>query len=221
MSKKVWIAGLLALALVVTVVGVAAAAAPAASAQATGTFFPPNPPGPRGGPGAGPLWQAPRLKGEIVSIAATSFTMKGPDGHNVTVVVDDMTSYIGSLTAFSDLHVGDQVGVAGRRSGESSLVARVIIDAGSLALGIPVGGQVTAATSTKLTIELRDGLTFSFTIDSGTDYLSRGKAATTLADVKVGDKVGVVFDQSSTGTLIANLILVGGEPPADQPNSGG
>ncbi len=225
MSKKVLFSGLLALALLVAVVGVAAAAAPAASTRAVGEVNPPgpggNPPGPRGGPGAGPLWQAPRLKGEIISIAATSFTMTGPNGRDVTVEVDATTSYIGSLTAFSDLHVGNEVGVAGRRSGEGALLARVIIDVDSLPLGIPVGGEVTAVTSTKLTIEMRDGLTFSFTIDSGTDYLSRDNAATTIADVKVGDKVGVVFDQSSSGTLTANLILVGGQPPADKPDSGG
>ena len=45
MSKKIWIAGALALALVAAVVGVAAAAPSAA---------PGNPPGPRGGPGAAP-----------------------------------------------------------------------------------------------------------------------------------------------------------------------
>jgi hypothetical protein len=226
MSKKVWIAGRLALASVVTVVGVAAAAAPAVSAQATGVADPPgpggNPPGPRGGPGAGPAWYAPRLKGEIISIAGTtSFTMSGPDDHDITVEVGDKTSYIGSLTKFSDLHVGDEVAVEGRRSGEGSLEARVIIDADSLPLGIPVGGVVTAVTSSKLTIKMRDGLTMSFALDNGTDYLSRDKAQTTAADVKVGDHVVVVFEQTASGTLTANLILVGGQPPADQPDSGG
>jgi hypothetical protein len=226
MSKKVWIAGLLALALVVTVVGVAAAAAPAASAQAIGVldrggFYPTNPPGPRGGPGAGPQWQPPHLKGEIISIASTtSFTMSGPDDHDITVTVGDTTSYIGSLTAFADLHVGDEVAVDGRRS-EGGLEARVIIDADSLPLGIPVGGEVTAVTSSKLTIELRDGLSFNFTVDASTDFLSRENAVTSISDVKVGDHVVVVFDQASSATLTANLILVGGEPPADQPDSGG
>jgi hypothetical protein len=146
--------------------------------------------------------------------------MSGPDDHDITVTVGDTTSYIGSLTAFADLHVGDEVAVDGRRS-EGGLEARVIIDADSLPLGIPVGGEVTTVTSSKLTIELRDGLSFSFTVDASTDFLSRDNAATSIADVKVGDHVVVVFDQATSGTLTANLILVGGEPPADQPDSGG
>lgn len=214
MSKKIWIAGLIALALVLGVVGVAAAATDqsAQSSVVADPPFPENPPGPMGGPGAGPLWHHPRLKGEIISIGADQFTISGPNDKHIVVEVDDLTSYIGSLEDFADLHVGDQVAVEGHRSGEGTLIARVIVLTEDLPLGIPMPGKVTSVTSGKLTIEVREGLSLSFTVISDTDFLSKDNHVQSISDVQVGEHVLVLFEQTSSGTLTANLILVG-QPP--------
>ncbi len=183
---------------------------------------PGNPPGPRGGPGRGALWQAPHITGEITAIADGQFTMTGREADKeLTVLIDEETAYIGTAESLSDLAVGDEVAVAGHRGDEKgTLQARVIVLASDLPLGVPVGGEVTAATSSELTIELRDGLSLSFAVDSGTDFLSRDNSATSITDVLVGDHVMVVYEQTASGTLTANLIVVAGEPPAGEDSGG-
>ncbi|MEX1247617.1 MAG: DUF5666 domain-containing protein [Anaerolineales bacterium] len=205
MSKKIWIAGVIALALLIGSAAVAAAA-PAAD--------PPNPPGPRGGPGRGPGWP-PHLSGEILSVGDDQFTMQGPWGSEVTVEVDEFTSYLGSLESFADLEVGAEVAVAGHRGGEGGLVARVVVLREELPMGTQIGGEVTATSGTTLTIETRRGESFFFNMTSATEFLSRENAVQGLADIEVGDHVMVLFEQASNGTLSANLVIVAGPPPSN------
>lgn len=209
MSKKMWIAGVIALALTLGVVAVASAASVA---------DPPNPPGPRGGPGRGSAWP-PHLVGEITAVGDNQFTMEGPRGGDITVEVDEFTSYLGSLEGFADLEVGAEVAVAGHRSGQGdsqgSVVARVVVLRDELPMGTRIGGEVTAKSSTSLTIETRRGESFTFNVTSATEFLSRENAVTGLADIEVGDHVLVVFEQASSGTLTANLILVAVPPPSN------
>jgi len=129
MSKKNWTAGLFALALTLGIVSVAAAAgpsladpsalsgstfAPLGAAAGIGPQDPPNPPGPRGGPGRGPLRGRPHLSGEITAIGDNQFTLTTAGNNEVTVEVDESTSYLGSLDGFDDLEpfvldvVGDE-----------------------------------------------------------------------------------------------------------------
>lgn len=181
-----------------------------------------NPPGPRGGPGRGELWQAPHITGQITAIGDGQFTMTGRDeDKELTVLIDEETAYIGTAESLGDLAVGDEVAVAGKRGEEEgTLEARLIMLASDLPLGVPVGGEVTAATSSGLTIELRDGITLSFAVESSTDFLSRDNSVTSITDVAVGDHVVVVYKQTASGTLTANLILVAGEPPEGEQDSG-
>lgn len=176
---------------------------------------PGNPPGPRGGPGRGELWQAPHITGEITAIADGQFTMTGRDEDTeLTVLIDEETAYIGTAESLSDLAVGDEVAVAGKRGDEEgTLDARLIMLASDLPLGIPVGGEVTAVTSNELTIELRDGISLTFAVDSAVDFLSRDNSVASITDVVAGDHVVVVYEQNADGTLTAKLILVAGEPP--------
>ncbi len=210
MSKKIWMAGLLALALTLAIAGIAAAAPSQAA-----LLDPPNPPGPRGGPGRGPLWWPPHLSGEITEIGADQFTLTTASNKEVTVEVDEFTSYLGALDSFADLEVGLDVAVVGHRSGEGTLVARVVATRDDLPFGTRLGGEVTVVGSDTLTIATPIGETFTFDVNADTDFLSRENAVTSLSDIEVGDHVMVLFEQSSSGGLTANVILVGGPPPAD------
>lgn len=173
----------------------------------------PNPPGPRGGPGRGALWQAPHITGEILAIDGDQFTMEGRGDNELTVLLSDETSYVGSAGSLADLAVGDEVAVAGHRGEEEgTLEARVIVLAADLPLGTPMGGEVAAVGSDSITIETRDGQSFVFAISAGTDYLSRENEVQTLADIEAGQFAVVVFEQAADGTLVANLIVVGGQP---------
>ena len=208
MSKKTWIALLGALMLAATV----ASAAMAAPSQ-TERLDPPNPPGPRGGPGRGPLWGPPHLAGEITEIGDDQFTVTTANNNEVTIEVSELTSYLGALDSFSDLEVGLDVAVVGHRSGEGSLVARVVATRDDLPFGTRLGGEVTAVGADTLTIETPRGETFVFDVTADTDFLSRENAVLGLGDIEVGNHVMVFFEQSSSGGLAANVILVGGPPP--------
>lgn len=198
MSKKLWIAGALALALVVGMVG-SAAAAPLAD--------PLNPPGPRGGPGRGPNWP-PSLVGEITSVGDSEFTMVGPMGGSYSIAVDEATAYLGSLAGFEDLKVGLEVGVVGPRNDDGSLLANVIALREELPFGTRIGGTVTAVSGSQISIETRMGEAFTFAVSADTDFLSRISDITSLTDVEVGDHVMIIFGQTSSGSLTANVILV-------------
>jgi hypothetical protein len=208
MSKKIVFATLLALVLAAGL-AVVAYAAPGQ----TDPLDPPNPPGPRGGAGRGPMWWPPHLAGEVSTIGEDQFTLITTDNNTFTVEVNDLTSYIGGLESFADLEVGLDVAVVGHRSGEGSLVARVVATRDDLPIGIPIGGEVTAVGADSITIETPRGQTFSFGVSAETDYLSRENDVESLADIEVSDHVMVLFEQSGEGSLVANLIMVGG--PAD------
>lgn len=208
MSKKIWMAGVVALALLIGIVGVAAAAPQA---------DPPNPPGPRGGPGRGENWP-PSLVGEITAIGNDQFTLVGPQGGSYTIEVTEFTSYLGELESFADLEVGAEVGIAGQRSGEGTVVARVVAMRDELPFGTRIGGEVTAVGNTEITIETRGGQTFTFDVNADTDYLSRENTVQSLADIEVGDHVQILFEQASSGTLTANIIMIGGQPEAAPTN---
>lgn len=210
MSKKILIGSLLALALTLVVATVASAAPSQAD-----PLDPPNPPGPRGGPGCDPLWQAPHLAGEITEIGDEQFTITTANNNEFTIEVSEFTSYIGALSSFADLEIGLDVVVAGHRSGEGTLIARVIATREDLPFGTRLGGEVTAVGGDSLTIETPIGESFVFDVTADTDYLSRENAVTSLSDIEVGDHVIVLFEQSSSGGLTANVILVGGPPPED------
>jgi len=215
MSKKVWIAGLISLVLVLAVAG-AAVAAPQFAEPAD----PPNPPGPRGGPGRGPGFRPPHLTGEITELGDDQFTMTLRIAATITVEVDEQTQYIGSLDSFADLEEGMQVAVAGKRSGEGTLLAKVLMNTADKPLGTRIGGEVTAVGSNSLTIETPNGEKFVFNVDSGTDFLSRENAVNSLADIQMGNHVKVLFEQTASGTLTANLIVVAvGPQPESNPSN--
>lgn len=208
MSKKILVGGLVALALAVIIATVALAAPSQAD-----PLDPPNPPGPRGGPGRGPMWEPPHISGEITAIGTDEFTLTTEGNQAIAVNVTEFTSYLGSLDGFADLEVGLDVAVAGRRSGEGTVEARVVVTRDDLPVGTPIGGEVTAVGSDSLTIENPRGGTFTFDVTADTDFLSRENNVASLGDVETGDHVLVLFEQASGGSLSANVIMVGGPAP--------
>lgn len=203
MSKRFWLAALLAVGSLASVAGVAVAAP-----NQDPALDPPNPPGPRGGPGRG-LNRPHHILGEIIEIGENEFTIEGRTGAEITVEVTELTSYLGALESFDDLEVGMIIGVAGHRSGEGSLVARAIASENDIPLGTRMGGEVTSVGNSSLTIENRRGMTFTFNVTAETEFLSRENEVDGLEDIEVGDHVLVLFEQIDDGTLTAKVIAVG------------
>jgi hypothetical protein len=156
------------------------------------------------------------MMGEITAIGDDQFTIDTLRNDEVVVMVDDATNYLGSLTSLAGLQVGDEVAVGGERGEEEGTVlAHIVVLGDDLPLGVQFGGEVTAVTTSTITVEGRNGETLAFTTNSSTDYMSREGDVDALADIAAGDHVMVLFSQTSSGSLIANVIMVAGDPPAE------
>jgi len=68
-----------------------------------------------------------------------------------------------------------------------------------------VRGEVTAVSASSITVKAQDGYTATYAVTAETKV--RGKDVDTMADVKVGDRGGVVGTKNG-GTLTARAVLV-------------
>jgi hypothetical protein len=193
MSKKIWFAGLLTLVLVLTMASIAYAGS---TDQQPG-----NPPGPRGGPGRGQ-----GLGGEVIAVGDDQFTLLLRNDVEVTVEVDEDTSYLGDLESFDDIEVGLTVRVAGQRSGDETILARAVASAPYLGQ-TRAHGEVTGVASDSLTIETRDGEIYTFVVTADTEFHSRDGSVESLSDVNAGDLVVVLYEEDGDD-LVALLIGV-------------
>jgi hypothetical protein len=158
------------------------------------------------------------LAGEITEIGVGEFTVTIEGNSQIVVEVSEDTSYLGALESFSDLEVGMDVAVAGHRSGEGTMVARVVATRDDLPFGTRIGGEVTAVGTDSISIETPRGEAFTFGVTADTDFLSRQNMVASLGDIEVGDHVMVLYEQADEGTLTSNVILVGGPPPETESN---
>lgn len=215
MSKKIWIAGLIAVALLVTAASVAVAA--------SGDEHPGNPPRPNAGEQSGDRpHRPPQAKGEIISIGDDEFTMLIRLEVEITVLVDEDTKYLGDLESFADLEVGMQIGAAGKREGEGTFLAKALFAGERLGDLSRAGGEVTDVGNSSLTIETRDGETLTFEVNDQTRFKSRDGEVQELSDIEEGDMVLVIYLENDSGDLVAKAIGVGGpKGDGDRPHPGG
>jgi len=151
---------------------------------------------------AGPL--RVRLNGDVTQIAGNNLKIQNPGGE-VLVHVDAYTRFrvpgVANPTP-ADIHVGDHIhGLAVRRGG--TLWGRLIMVVDEHKLR----GQVTVISGNAITVERPDGLTTVVT-DDHTRYRVPGVDNPTLADVQVGDLVGIVAFGQDDGTLLAKAVAV-------------
>ena len=202
MSKKtIWISALIAMLTLATVAG---------TALASGQGAPWGHPG-----GHGEGRRGARGQGEVIAIADDEFTLLMRDEVEITVQVDEDTRYFGDLESFNDIEVGMTVAVAGIRKGEETGLAKAI-GAGEQPFGLGARGEVTDVDADSLTIETRDGESLTFQVDGETVFLSRDDEVQSLADIEIGYRAGVHYEEASDGTLLAKTIGAG-EPKGDGP----
>ena len=243
MSKKIWIAGVLTLA-VALVAASAVAAAPVADPQGPGGD-PQGQQGPGGPRGRGGF---PQVNGEITTIGDDQLTLQVADDVEITVLVSDSTVYFGSLNSFANLAVGDEIAVAGghaakgdpaadpnadgapaeppsdangqpdSRGGQRSLDARLIALSDEVADSMRAGGEVTEVSGSTLSIQTRDDETLEIAVSNDTIFMSRDDAVQSVDDISVGDHAQVIYSEASNGDLNAVLILAGGAPDGAGPD---
>jgi hypothetical protein len=166
-----------------------------------------------GGPLARFLRARPVL-GQVTAIGQSQFTIKTRDGTQLTFKVDNTTLYRskdqGEL-AFSDLKIGNWVGVVNGRFLRARSLARVVVllpEDFDLDQFEAVRGKVVSVNSgaSQFTLEDIDGQDSVVTTDSETIF--RGQV-TSLTDLKVGMQAGVVSKASEGDGFVARIVRAG------------
>jgi hypothetical protein len=143
----------------------------------------------------------------VASIDGSSLSLKTADGWTRTIAVTSSTRITrgGQTIALSDLKVGDTIGFRESKAANGSFT----IDAISVILP-RVFGQVTATTSTTITIKQFDGTTAAIHVGSSTTFRIFGVDKATIASLKVGMTISAEGTKGSDGSLSA-LTVSGGQ----------
>ena len=145
--------------------------------------------------------------GEVTAVGADSITILNRNGDSVVVNVDENTIVrlvaTQSEGSLSDISVGDDVRVRGRRAEDGSVTARSITVQPD---GDKVRGRVTEVNGSTISLENRDG-TVSVTTDGSTTFYLNGEAAS-LADVAAGNSVTAYGTTQADGSVSATLVLI-------------
>ena len=146
--------------------------------------------------------RTPKAGGEVSAVSGSTITVTGRDGTKTVITVNGSTTYLFGKDAGTkaDVTVGSRIGAEGSVSGDTFTASRVVIQP-SVA-----GGEVTAKTSTTITVKGRGDKTAIIHVDSSTTYKVRGKDAATLADIAVGDIVIASGSLRSDGSLDATQV---------------
>jgi hypothetical protein len=149
--------------------------------------------------------RTPKAGGEVTAVTGSSVTVTSRDGTKTTITVNGSTTYRLGKDAGSkaDIAVGSRIAAEGTVSGTTFTASRITIQP-SVA-----GGQVTAKTSTTITVKGRGDKLTTIHVDAGTTYKVRGKDAATLADIAVGDVVIATGALRADGSLDATQVGAG------------
>jgi preprotein translocase subunit YajC len=145
------------------------------------------------------------VHGQVTAINGNTITLtQGLKGHEVTVTTSDATQYYvgGKQVPASTLQVGDTIGVAGAISDKTSVNATAIF------IHEPeVAGKVTAVKDNTITLQTKNGTTWTITVNNDTQYLKDGQPAA-LSDVQVGDLIAVVGLKTGDNALTAIVVHI-------------
>jgi hypothetical protein len=152
---------------------------------------------------------APRAGGEVTNIDGDAITVKGPGGTTRVINVNGATVYKRGPDAASkaDIKVGDEIEVQGTLDGDTFTATMVRIELAH------AGGKVTAKTSDSITVTERDGSTTVIHVTGTTTFKGKGDAATTLADIAVGDRLNAEGTARPDGSLDAATVHAGPTKP--------
>jgi hypothetical protein len=150
----------------------------------------------------------PTTVGTVTAVDADSITIRGRNGTTEEIATTSSTVYrLGpNAGARSDVVVGAVIVAAGTEDAAGKLTATTVVV--ELAR---VGGQVTAKSSSTITIEQRDGSSLTIHVDGDTDYTVAGDEDATLADVTVEMWLVASGEERSDGSFDAATVRAAAE----------
>lgn len=144
-------------------------------------------------------------RGEIVSVADGSIVInqKGDVLLTVMITEDTIIKIPGKKTDTSDLAggllVGMRVAVKGVMGTDDTFTAqRITVIPGKPAMASHVGTVTEYVAGTSITIENKNGDTFTYALDENTKYLPKDR----MTDLQVGSLVTVIFGRNVNGQPI-------------------
>lgn len=146
-----------------------------------------------------------KFKGDVTAISATSITVMDKEGGSKTFTIDANTAIRegGKTITTTDIKVGDHATVGTQQNSTLAVTVEV-----RPALSL-FRGQVTAVSSTSLTVMDREGGSATFTVNSSTSVKLEGATAA-ITDVKVGERVVVTTHKGDNTAL--SILIVDDEP---------
>jgi hypothetical protein len=168
----------------------------------------------QGGPGRG-QFAGRGTAGNITAINGDTLTLKTMNGtETVKVTADTMYRKDREQAKLSDFKVGDTVFIMGDKSGDT-WTARIVASRSGMQGVNPddmgkkfIIGEVTKIEGTKITIKRPDKVEQTIEVDDDTSFRNSRRESVTLADVKVGDRVGG-RGSLKDGTFVASILTVG------------
>jgi Cu/Ag efflux protein CusF len=153
--------------------------------------------------------------GNITAINGDTLTIKTMNGvETVKTTADTMFRRNRDAAKLSDFKIGDTVFVAGEKSGDN-WTARIVAMRSGPGMFNPddlgkkfILGEVTKIDGTKLTIKRPDNVEQTIEVDDDTSFRNSRRESVTLADVKVGDRVGG-RGSLKDGTFVPTVLTVG------------
>ncbi|GEM_PF-2052373 len=145
------------------------------------------------------------VHGQVTAINGDTITLsQGLKGNEVTVTTSDATKYYlgGKQVSASTLQAGDTIGVAGVISDKTSVHAVAIFIQGPR-----VAGKVTTVNGNTITLQTKNGTTWTIAVNNDTQYLKDGQPAA-LSDVQVGSQIAVVGLKTGDNALTAIVVHI-------------
>ena len=145
-----------------------------------------------------------RTGGEVTAVSGDKITVKLRDGSTQVITVTTSTVYtLGRASGTkADVKVGVDIVAAGTLDGTAFTAMSV-----NVALA-QVAGEVTATTSSTITLKARDGTTTVVHVAGTTKFRVKGKAAPTIGDIAVGDRVQTAGTRRADGSVDALSVVV-------------
>lgn len=160
----------------------------------------------------------PSYYGQVSAVSGSTITLKDRKGTSQTIKTTSSTKFTrgGQSASLSDVKTGDQIAASGTLNSDGSLNAQVV------AIVLPhVDGQITTISGTIITIQERDGTTYTIKVSSSTTFTDgQTKGKLSLSDLKVGEEIHAEGTQNSDGSLEAISIVVGHHAPKDGSSGG-
>lgn len=147
----------------------------------------------------------PNVAGTVTAVDADSITIQGRNGLTQEITTTGSTTYrLGAdSTTRAEVTAGDRIQAFGETGANNAFTATSVI------VAVPkVAGEVTAVSTGSFTIALRDGSTYTITVDGDTEYRMPDVADPGLDDIEVGDVVAVAGTQSGS-TIDAQVVAAG------------